>query len=401
MYRQLTTRRDLLRRCAMTMGSAATWWGRAQAAAVEDPSSGSGTRLAKEIRNAGLLDVSPDSTRLCLYFTRRPFRSFVWHGDWKEKKAPVRNGEDALRVLTIGTWTSTYAARLPALPYKGSFFAGGEALYAEVPGVKGGSTDHVLIDLRAGRLEEGFEPSDWTGLNFSYWALGDRMLLGGGRDFKLNRTDVLVKAALPSFKETARVPFAQNRSPSTGRTETPIMVSADRRTFAYGFDNNVVYRSAEDLSVLWSHKTDPELELWCVGISARGDVVAASVCEDAQPGAARKYHIAIFDGRDGKELTKLPAEGKEGVAVSPDGTLAAVGQRVVLSGRKSGTQPTVLLFDIASGRKLETLVQDQFYGGGGEFLYAGFTVQGIQFTPDNRYLITSGLNTKVWEIRPA
>jgi hypothetical protein len=35
---------------------------------------------------------------------------------------------------------------------------------------------------------------------------------------------------------------------------------------------------------------------------------------------------------------------------------------------------------------------------GKEYLYAGFKPNGILFTLDGKYLITSGLNTKVWRV---
>lgn len=352
-------------------------------------------RLVKEIKHALLVDVSYDSKKVCLYFTQHPVRSFRWAaGEWKERKASPREGEDALRVISADSWTSEYATRLPGTPYYGSFFADGQALCVGVPGVQGGNL-WVVIDLKNAKRADQIDPYDPSTLLFSYSALNDRTLLGSGLDRTTGKTKVLVRAQLPSYRELQRVPFAWNRSPRTGRTETGIIVSVNRRAFAYGFDNNVVYRSADDLRVLWAQTTDPELMLWHVAISADGDLVVASVCEQNSPGAAEKYYVGVFDGKDGKELTRLRAEGTEAVAISPDRKLVAVGLRVPLLAKKSGTQPTVELFEIASGKRVATLIHDQFYGGGKEFLYAGV---GVEFTPDGKYLITSGLNTKIWEI---
>jgi hypothetical protein len=39
-----------------------------------------------------------------------------------------------------------------------------------------------------------------------------------------------------------------------------------------------------------------------------------------------------------------------------------------------------------------------FRENGKEYLYAGFNLNGILFTLDGKYLITSGLNTKVWRV---
>jgi hypothetical protein len=94
----------------------------------------------------------------------------------------------------------------------------------------------------------------------------------------------------------------------------------------------------------------------------------------------------------------LPTYTREAIAISPDGKLIAVGQKVAMSGSPSGTQPTIVLFDIASGKNVATLIQDQFRGGGGESLYAGFELNGIIFTSESKHLITSGLNTRIWAI---
>jgi len=399
MHRELISRRRLLCAGGALLLQTSDKWAFGQTPAPNRPASGQrGVTLIKEIKNAGLLDVSGDSRKLCLYFSRRPVRSFRWQGEWKENTSRVRNGEDALRVLDTNTWTAVYAMRLPALPFGASFFRDGEDLYVYVPGVAGGATDHVLVNLQRGTAEERLERPGKEGLNFSYWALDDRMFLGGGRNSVVNRTEVLIKAEAPEYNEVARVPFAERRGPPDSSREAPITVAADRRTFVYAHDSNLVCRSAQSLETLWTRAGDPALKFWRVGISADGAVVAAAAADTVWVGGSVKHYVGIFSGHDGKELTRLPALGVEGVAISQDGKILAAGQRVPLQGKKSGTQPTVTLFDMASGKELATLIHDQFYGGGGEFLYAGVTTM---FSPDGRYLITSGLNTKIWQIAGA
>jgi len=367
-------------------------------------------RLVKEINYAGLLDVSPDSAKLCLYFTRHPVRSFrETEGNWHENTPPIRDSEDALRVIDVDSWTSSYATRLPALPFHGSFFADSTALCIEIPGVRGGCTDHAVIYLRTGKMDERLEPLKLGGLNFSYTALSDSEILGSGYRVETNKTDVLARVAVPSYDEIQRVSFAETRSPSTGKTESDLMVSSDRKTFVYSVDNNVVCRRASDLGVKWTRQmkgtgeTNPTAGPWRVAVSADGGLVAASI--RGRPWAGQEPRVDVYDGKDGTPLAAIPVDADEAIALSPDGRLLAAGKRVAMrggkqaGGRKSGTQPTVLLFDIASGKQVATLIQDRFRGGGGEFLYAGFTSNGILFTPDNKYLVTSGLNTRIWEIR--
>jgi hypothetical protein len=167
-------------------------------------------RLVKSINNAGLLDVSPDSAKLCLYFTRRPFLSFRQVGSGiRENKAPVRNGEDALRIIGRDSWASVYATRLPSLPFHGSFFLDSEAVCIEMPAVSEGGqsgNEHLIINLRNAEKIEHFNPVDRGGTMFVYSALDDRTLLGTGFSLAISQTDVLVKAEACSFKEIARVP---------------------------------------------------------------------------------------------------------------------------------------------------------------------------------------------------
>jgi hypothetical protein len=113
---------------------------------------------------------------------------------------------------------------------------------------------------------------------------------------------------------------------------------------------------------------------------------------------AHRSLISMLSGRDGSVVTEFPFDGTEGVALSLDGSLLAAGYRVPLEGRRTGTQPTVAIIEVTSGKQIATIIQDQFRENGKEYLYAGFNPNGILFTLDGKYLITSGLNTKVWRV---
>lgn len=356
-------------------------------------SNGQDVSLVREIRDAVVLDVSPDSRRLCIYYSKKPVRSFTWQGQWREHKAPVKAGEDALRLIDVDKWISVYAQRLPALPFRASFFADGGAVYVFVPGVAGGNNDHLLIDVRESRIQEHLERHAGDNLAFSYWAIDDRSLVGIGRDQILNRPEVLVKVQTPEFNEVARVPFAEGPPVST---DAPLVVSSDRKTLVYAYDGSIVCRGTHGLERMWTNAAEVNVPARQLGMSADGALVAVAFADTVWVGGSSKHFISVIGGHDGKELTRVPALGIEGVAISPDGRILAAGSRIPLRDRtKAGTQPTVTLYDIASGKEIASIVQDQFYEGGGEFLYAGVH---MMFTPDGRYLITSGKNTKIWQI---
>jgi len=315
----------------------------------------------------------------------------------------VSKDEDALRVVDLGSWASSYAKRLPVKPLVGSFFVDGGHMYIETqPSIEPGGAvmERLLIDLGTGGVQELTEHTRSGRVHFSYRALTGRELLGFGNVPDSGKTGVIVRAEAPDYREIQRVPFAETRSAALGKTEGPVTVSADRSTFVYTYDRNVVCRRTSDLGIIWSRETDPSLALWHAAISADARLVAAYVCDFTGIGQARRRYVAILDGKDGSEVARISADGLESLAVSPERQLLAVGQRVpIREGKagtgKAGTQPTVFLFDIKSGRQVAKLIQDQFYGGGKEYLTAGV---GVRFMQDGKFLITSGLNTRLWQV---
>jgi WD40 repeat protein len=389
--RQLISRRGFIRGAWL---SVAVGLSRGQTR-PDAPDAESPIRLVKEIKYAGFRDVSLNSSKYCFYFSHKPIRSFRQAGvGFTEKRDPATSKDNALKVLDA-SWEPVYAVGLPTHPARAVFFEDGQALYAEIPGVGGGGSDRVLIDLTTGGLTERLEHTK-SGYFFEYWALEDRALLGSSRNARLNRAEFLIRAEAPDFHEVLRVPFAGTRLRPDSPREADIVVSSDRSAFVYAYDSTVVCRDAKNLEALWSHAGDPQLPVWKVGISANSEVVVAAAADTLYIGGSTKHFVTVFSGNDGRALTTIPALGTEGVAVSPDGKILAAGQRIPLHDKKvSGTQPTVVLFEIASGKKLGTIVHDQFYEGGGEFLHAGVNAA---FTPNGRYLITSGLNTKIWQI---
>lgn len=348
-----------------------------------------------------MVDVSADSERICLFYARHPTRSFTWSGAWKENR-PVSKGEDALRVLERSSWTSAYATRLPVKPNLGRFFADGGSLYIETSSIEPGGAviGRLLIDLKTGQVQERQDHLRPGSGHFSYRPLTGRELLGFGTIPDSGKTGVIVRVEAPDYREIQRVPFAETRSAALGKTEGPVTLSADLSTFVYTYDRNVVCRRASDLGIIWSRETDPSLSLWHAAISCDARLVAAYVCDSTWIGQARKRYVVILDGKDGREVTRISADGLESLAVSTERQLLATGQRFpIREGKagtgKAGTQPTVFLFDIKSGKQVAELIQDQFYGGGKEYLTAGVDVR---FMVDGRFLVTSGLNTRIWQI---
>jgi WD40 repeat protein len=104
----------------------------------------------------------------------------------------------------------------------------------------------------------------------------------------------------------------------------------------------------------------------------------------------------VYNGTDGRPIAKLPLNGDQGLAVSPDGKSLAVGKRL----RKAkDIDLLVEIYDIASGQLVATGTHDQVPPGRFQNLNGVFdNDNGLRFTSDGEYLITSGNNKiKFWE----
>jgi hypothetical protein len=104
--------------------------------------------------------------------------------------------------------------------------------------------------------------------------------------------------------------------------------------------------------------------------------------------------IFVYSGRDGNELSRIRSSGTEAIAISPSGTLLAVGEAVR---EKNGDAVLkVHLRDARSGQELTTLVLDRVKRGQSQFINSGIR---IEFTADASYVITSANNSvKAWRM---
>ena len=118
------------------------------------------------------------------------------------------------------------------------------------------------------------------------------------------------------------------------------------------------------------------------------------------PGLRMEWLSRIgFSAYQELQRTTLPSEpssdldGSEGVAISPDGKLLAVSVRE--AGKKGDVLPGAHIYDVTSGARIAAVVHDRIPPGRRQWLVAHC---GVSFTSDGRYLVTSGMVTKVWNI---
>ena len=203
-----------------------------------------------------------------------------------------------------------------------------------------------------------------------------------------------ILATLPDYKEIARVPFAVTPERVPANRNTDVFVSADRKTLTYLADHTIVCRRADDLAIIWTRQIEPNMfGVRSFSMTPDAGIVAIAVMDTMFIANQKNYYIGLFKGRDGSAVARLHLNGNDCIAISPDGKLLGVGQRIRL---KSGEmQPTVNIYDIASGAQVATVIHDRLRVGRKDF---GNDEIHCQFTPDGKYLVTSSIHTKVWAI---
>jgi hypothetical protein len=345
--------------------------------------------LAQEFPRSTVKAISPDGKKLCLE-------------DWGVPGYP-------LRVLEAETWRQVYTGRFQSRAQGVGFFADSQTLLVEalassgngVCGVGKGHCAHqkVVIDLRTDDRSERVLAID-VGKGETYWPLSPGVLLDAHFVTKPYwTTETLALVEFPGFRELMRAPYAniprEPKHPKGGleRSEFGFGISDDRTTLAYSFDHTLLCRRAADLRVLWSRQVEPGLNAYQVRVSAHGDRVAAAIADSPFAYEQRASYISVYDGGTGADIAHLPRSGIDGIALSADGDMIAAVTRE--PGGKGAAVPTAHIYDVLSGQELASVTHDRIKNGRHQFLEA---VCDVTFTSDGRYMVTSGMATKVWKV---
>lgn len=340
--------------------------------------------LIQEFANATAHAVSPDGRTVCLE-------------DWKVSGYP-------LRIVEVDTGRMIYSGRFQSRVLTADFFADGRALFLQFPGVKGQLFHRqALVDIKSGERTERMRSFDPFQYSEQMLPVDDRTLLVAHRRLYPHqppRIEWFSRLEFPSYREQARIepPAEQDGSRPSGGG---LFLSADRSIAVYSSNNALVCRRTPDLNVLWTRPFEGGLRPAQMAVSAQGEYVAAVVTRVFPAGEFERYeplYVSVYRIKDGVEIGRLPLKGEEGltqggIALSPDGELIALVARE--NGKGGEILPTVYLQEVASGRKLASVVHDHIMSGRRQFLDAGCTVS---FTSDGRYIVSSGVLTKVWRL---
>ncbi len=327
-----------------------------------------------KFKNTGAWVVSPDGSKMVME-------------EW--------NKRGHLRLVDISSGKNLNTYELKPRPLFVEFFKDGQALFYESFDLEQAG----VLDLRTGKLttrnrDDSISPYFRDSSN----SVHDRILL---KRHSFNRpaiTDELVQVEFPSFKEIMKVPYAigprepppSEDDPAYPASQFDYEISDDRNIIAYSYDHVLVCRRTKDLKVLWTRKFRPPLRAWAIAIAPNGKYVAADI-SDTPLIVEKKGYVSIFETETGTELARVSVKHMDlWFAVSPNGNLLATSEIKWISS-KGKAQCIVHLYDVQSGRELASVLHDEFKSRRN----SDFT---IDFTPDGRYLITSGINTKIWKL---
>jgi hypothetical protein len=396
-WRKLTSRRAFLRAITAAALPIGTIAGRPQAISVS-PAGDLAVKLLSSFPHAMLTDVSPDAKRICFYLDPNPIRTFTYTGEWTERTSP-KSGKDGLRFIEAGSWKSIGGLPLRERPLIGSFFADGEALYVETQPITGNNGEftvqRALIDVRTQKVNEITVRLNARGVSLHYAAVEDRNLLGSAYNTATALTEAFVKVEAGSYREIRRVPLVSALAAGLDHREVGPTVSGDRRAFVFFYDSELAYRRTSDLEIVWSRQIEPGLRAWKLAVSHDGALVAASIAERQRIRPdPQKCYVQVYDGLNGSPVVRLALGPISSVAISPDRQLLAVTKSSPSVNKPSEVELSVLVFEIASGRKVATLTHDRIAGSH----LAIRALLETKFTSDGKYLISSGFQSKVWGI---
>jgi WD40 repeat protein len=333
--------------------------------------------LAKEFPQKQILDVSADGMKLCFE-------------NWSKAGHPME-------VVEVGTWKMIFTGSFQTRVGRASFFGNSKALLAEsLIKYNNKIVRHLtVVDLLNSEHAEGQNFPNNPYEDDSAVALSDQILLIEDINWKSIERCFLVLVEFPTYREIAKVPFvigqSESEQSSPGNSRTGL--SVDRSIFVYSYGRTLVCRQTKDLNILWTRKIEPPISARKI-VSPNGSFVAVAIADSGFRNKQKESYIDIYNGKTGAVITRLPLCGTDGLALSPDGSLLAVAD-LQRDTNESEWVSTVHIYDTSSGKRLTSIVHDRLKSKEVRTIYAGCTVH---FTSDGQYLVTSGINSKIWKI---
>jgi hypothetical protein len=324
-----------------------------------------------------ILDVSPNGKNLCFDY-------------WGNQTYPVE-------VIETSTWKTIFTRIFQTRAWSASFFADSKALLIESRiniGSKKSIPHLTRVDLKTGQSTE-IHHSNSPYENGRAMALVEGIMLVEDIDWHSIDKCSLVLAEFPTYREITKVPFlvapvdSQRSAPGDIRN----VLSNDRSIYVYCYGSNLICRRTKDLMVLWTREIKLPNEVFMIQ-SPNASYVAIAVADSGFRDRQKEYRTLVYNGKTGAETAEFPICSIDGFALSPDGNLLAAVESKP-DEKKQEYFLNVKLYDVRSGKILASVEHDRIKL---QPHIATKAVCRLYFTSDGQYLISSGMNTKTWNI---
>lgn len=349
---------------------------------------GSDIQPIREFPDTSLLTISPDGKHFVFYSTKVPVETAVAL-EGAIRKSRSEHGTDKLWILDQETNAVIFEKQTGTRVSDASYFADGQKLfYLTMEGTnRGAALSNVVVDL-----ERQSTAISTTLQDRFYKAIGPNRLIA------IEGHEKIVTVALPNYQTIGRVSLGTAPQDRWERVSLD-RVSADRSTLIYVLDRRrVVYRRTTDLGrPVWASSIESRFKLGAMEISLSPNArwLAVGCAENRLRNNGGAVGIMMFDAEDGKTVARFGLEPYERIGVSPNGKLLAVGERHKESGQ---SVTAVHLYDVATQKEVGRVEHQRRVLGRNQDLLGGLAVDGIQFTADSKYLITSGHDVRVWRV---
>jgi hypothetical protein len=173
--------------------------------------------------------------------------------------------------------------------------------------------------------------------------------------------------------------------------------SAHRRSFLHQIESLVIHRSAEDLSVKWQRTYNLDSWVWANAsfCPVPGGPVAILQTSRGPLDLTRRSQVVIVDPSQGNQLSTIPVDFSEYLAISADGKRIAVATRRQTKAIWEEMDLIVKVYSTTDGKLLGELHHDRVPRHQG-VMDTYWHREALGFTRDNQFLISSGRNTKIW-----